>query len=56
MTYHGIDCGLMAHHGHSLLCTLGVFVDLFTFGLAAEMLEELAKLAKVLSWATHGIY
>jgi len=40
LAYDAINCAFMAHHGHSFLCTFGVFVNWFSFGLAAKTLER----------------
>jgi len=36
MAWHAIDCGMMRHHGHSCLCTVGVMINYSSFWLAAQ--------------------
>jgi len=34
MLWHAIGCGLSQHHGHSILCTLGVVIAIASFEIA----------------------
>ena len=40
MAWHAIDCALMHHHGNSLLCTIGVMVNILSFQLVAAARER----------------
>jgi hypothetical protein len=36
LAWHAIDCGLSQHHGHAILCTVGVFIAVASFDIAAK--------------------
>ena len=36
LVWHAIGCGLSQHHGHSMVCTFGVFIAIASFDIAAK--------------------
>jgi hypothetical protein len=36
LAWHAIGCGLAQHHGHSMVCTFGVFIAIASFDIAAK--------------------
>jgi hypothetical protein len=34
MAWQAIECGFLRHHGHSMLCAIGVLINCITFEIA----------------------
>jgi hypothetical protein len=36
LAWHAIECGLTQHHGHAIICTVGVVIAIYSFDIAAQ--------------------
>ena len=34
LAWHAIDCGLWQHHGHAIVCTVGLAIAIYSFDIA----------------------
>jgi hypothetical protein len=45
--WHAIECGLSQHHGHSIVCTVGVVIAIASFEIAAETRKRAHRLLEM---------